>query len=101
MKRSLPTVAALLLTVPLWLAGCGGNDDGQPSGSTLAARLIEELPVIDPEATCEKLDTPGSYRCTVSSKGSSTSLTYEVSCDAGTCVARNEAGGPSLTFAVG
>ncbi len=99
MTRSLLILAVLLLTTPAWLTGCGGGD-GQPSVSSLAAQLLEQLPVIDPEATCEKLETAGSYRCTVTGKASSTTLTYTVSCGAETCVAKDEDGGPSLTFAL-
>lgn len=95
MRRSL-LAATLLLLVPLWLVGCGG--DGEPSGSSIGSQLAAQLPVIGAEATCDALETAGSYRCTVTGKGSSTTLTYSVTCGAETCTAKNEAGGPSLTF---
>ncbi len=46
MTRSLLILAVLLLTAPAWLTGCGGGD-GQPSVSSLAAQLLEQLPVIE------------------------------------------------------
>jgi hypothetical protein len=98
MTKPVLLVAALAVAAPLWLAGCGDDGGGQPSGSEVAARLVTQLPVIDPEATCEKLEGEDGYRCTVSSKGSSTTLTYRVTCGPETCAARNEAGGPSQTF---
>lgn len=83
----------------MWLVGCGGDGDRQPSSSSVAEGLLDELPVIDAEATCETLETSGEYECTVTGKnGTGSPLTYTVTCDSGSCTVKLD-NGSTLTFA--
>lgn len=98
MNRPLLIALALLLTAPVWLVGCGG--DGLPSSSSVANGLIQELPVVDAEATCEKLATSGTYDCKVTGKkATGRSLTYKVTCTSDSCTAKLD-NGSTLTFSV-
>jgi hypothetical protein len=99
-NRPLLLVLALLLAAPVWLVGCGGDGDGLPSASAVAEGLLDELPVIDAEATCEALESSGEYECTVTGKnGTGRPLTYTVACDSASCTVKLD-NGSMLTFSV-